>query len=153
MQTLLNKRFLYSSAGLVAIVVMIAAAVFFRVVIIADEPVAEFWEILVWQAASWLPWVFLFAMLTLAFGAKAREVIRRWNLAAHVVAAVVAASASTLWFKLVSENTSPFLDMEETRYGVFPWFFIFWFFFGLFMYWGSISYFGLVGQQAPAGPG
>lgn len=132
------------------IIVMVTVAVFFRVVVMGDKPVATFMEILGWQAASWVPWVLVIGFFTLPFGAKARAAIRRWNPAAHVVAAVVVASGSTLWFKLISENFSPFLGMEETRYGVFPWFFIFWFFFGLFMYWGGISFFGLVGQQAPS---
>lgn len=146
----LNKKFVSAALGLIAIIILVAAAIYFRVVVLGDNPVATFMEILVWQAASWLPWVLIIGFLTLPFGAKARIAIRRWNPAAHVVAAVVVASGSTLWFKLVSENISPFLGMEVTRYGVFPWFFIFWFFFGLFMYWGGISFFGLVGQQAPS---
>ncbi|MEE8295767.1 MAG: LytTR family DNA-binding domain-containing protein [Sphingomonadales bacterium] len=146
----LHKKFIAPSLGLAAVVVLVATAVFFRVVVLGDKPVATFMEILLWQGASWLPWVLVIGLLTLPFGAKARTAIRQWNPAAHVVAAVVVATTSTLWFKLISENISPFLGMEETRYGVFPWFFIFWFFFGLFMYWGGISFFGLIGQQAPS---
>ncbi len=149
----LNKKFFYAAAGLAAIIVLVAAAIFFRVGVLGNNPVATFWEILGWQGAAWVPWVLVIGLLTLPFGVKARTAIRRWNPATHVVAAVVIASTSTLWFKLISENISPFLGLEETRYGVFPWFFIFWFFFGLFMYWGGLGFFGLVGQQAPPDSG
>ncbi|MCH8347584.1 MAG: LytTR family transcriptional regulator [Proteobacteria bacterium] len=152
MDTHLKKRFLYSSAGLAVIVVLVASVIFFRVVIFSGKPVTEFREILVWQAAAWLPWAFVLALIALPFGTKLQDMIRRWNLAAHVIAAVVIATAATLWFKLVSENISPFLDMEETRYGVFPWFFIFWFFFGLFLYWGAVATFGLTGEGPPEKP-
>lgn len=151
MDAYLKKRFLYSSAGLAVIVVLVASAIFFRVVILADKPVAQFWEILVWQAASWLPWGCVLALMALPFGAKLQDTIKRWNMATHVIAAFVVATAGTLWFKLVSENISPFLGMEETRYGVFPWFFIFWFFFGLFLYWGAVATFGLAGRGASSG--
>lgn len=152
MDTHVKKRFIYSSAGLAVIVILIASAIFFRVVILSDNPVAQFWEILVWQAGSWLPWVCVLALIALPFGAKLQDIIKRWNPAAHVVAAVVVATASTLWFKLISENISPFLDLEGTRYGVFPWFFIFWFFFGLFLYWGAVATFGLAGEGVSSGP-
>jgi len=148
-----KKRFLTSCGALAGIVLLVAGTIYLRVVILADRPVATFWEILVWQAASWLPWLLVTSTLTLPFGARFRELLRTWNLAAHIVAAVIVASASTLWFKLVSENISPFLDLETTRFGVFAWFFIFWFFFGLLLYWGSVAFFRLVGGGASPGAG
>ena len=38
------------------------------------------------------------------------------------------------WFKLVSQQISPFLETEDTRYGVFKWFFINWFILNGFIY-------------------
>jgi hypothetical protein len=152
MNSYLKKQFLYSIAGLAVIVVLVTSVIFFRVVIFSDKPVAEFREILVWQAVSWLPWGFVLALIALPFGTKLQDMIKCWNLAAHVITAVVIATAATLWFKLVSENISPFLGLEGTRFGVFPWFFIFWFFFGLFLYWGAVSTFGLAGQGPPEKP-
>lgn len=139
----LNRKFLVSSFGLAAIIILISTAIFFRVVIISDIPAATFLEILGWQALSWLPWALLIAFASLDFGKKVREAIPRWTAPAHIVGAIIIATLSTLWFKFISENLSPFLHLEGTRYGVFPWFFIFWFFFGLFLYWGCVSFFGM----------
>lgn len=132
-----------AALGLLALVVMLAIVVYFRIVIFSEASDAGFLEILLWQLASWLPWLLVFAVAVLPFAAKAQDAVRSWNAAAHVIAAIVTATLATLWFKLISENFSPFLGLEQTRYGVFPWFFIFWFFFGLFVYWGSTSFFGL----------
>ncbi len=151
-----NKRFLLASLGLFGVIVLVSTAVFFRVEVLSELGVSTFAEILGWQVLSWLPWFLIIGLGALPLGGAVRGQVRRWNLAAHLVAAVAVASASTLWFKLVSETVSPFLGLEHTRYGVFPWFFIFWFFFGLFLYWGSVNFFGLSGatqNPEPAAPG
>ena len=142
-----NRTFLISILALLALVLLLSGAVFFRVVIISEIPVADFWDILGWQAASWFPWLILFTILTQPFGSNIRKHIQNWNIAGHIIAALMLSGLNVLWFKWFSENFSPFLGLENTRYGVFPWFFIFWFFFGMLLYWGSTSYFGLVGGR------
>jgi len=140
-----NKKFLFASLGLMVFFTLLAGTVFYRVVYFSDTPVTTFAEVLAWQIFSWLPWFAVFSVASLPFGKKVQAGVRNWNLAAHILAAVAVSVAATLWFKLVSENFSPFLGMEETRFGVFRWFFIFWFFLNLFLYWGSVSFFGLAG--------
>ena len=144
MESLGLRNFFYSMFALLAVVTLLAGAIFYRVVYFSDNPVAGFWEIFLWQFVSWFPWVLIFAVFSLPKGKIVRQGIQRWNIPSHIVAAFTVAALNVLWFKWFSENFSPFLGVENTRYGVFQWFFIFWFFFNLFLYWGSAFYFGLV---------
>jgi len=136
------KKFLFSLAGVAGLILLISTTIFFRVEVLSEMGVSTFLEILFWQGLSWAPWVLVIALGLLPVGGRLQTGMRRWNLPAHLLAAFAIASLNTLWFKTVSENISPFVGLENTRYGVFPWFFIFWFFLGLALYLGVVQYFG-----------
>ena len=148
----MKTRFVFAALALLAFATLMAGAVFYRVVLFGDEPVTGFAPVFLWQLLAWLPWIPVFAALALPFGAPVQRKIAGWNIPAHIVAAIVLAFLHTLWFKTLSENISPFLGLEDTRYGVFRWFFIFWFFLGLFLYWASVAFFSLAGARGDAAP-
>ena len=141
----MKTRFAFATLALLAFLTLLAGAVFYRVVFFSDDPVTGFGPVFLWQFLAWLPWIPVFAVLAFPLGAPVQRTVAGWNIPAHIVAAIVIAFLHTLWFKILSENISPFLGLSDTRYGVFRWFFIFWFFLGLVLYWASVSFFGLSG--------
>jgi hypothetical protein len=91
--------------------------------------------ILGWQLLVWLPWV--------AYYYVVRHLVRRLGtyqdatmigLALHVLSALLIAISHLIWFWQVSSLASPFLDVPETRYGAYAFFFVFWFLIDLLLY-------------------
>ena len=91
-------------------------------------------SVFIWQLSSWFPWYvvilvknyYQLALFFRLFGHR-----RFW---VHIVIAIIWSLLMVGWFKLVSQQISPFLETEGTRYGVFKWFFINWFILNCFIY-------------------
>ncbi|MFN8060762.1 MAG: LytTR family DNA-binding domain-containing protein [Vicinamibacterales bacterium] len=120
----------------------LAATIYVRTTLAGVE--SRFLAVWLWQAGAWLPWFLLVPSLTWVVRAK-----RCWGVAVrpshHAAASVLVAGLSTLWFYGLSSRLSPFLDAPQTRFGVFPWFFVFWAFCSLLGYWATV---GVASMQA-----
>ena len=147
MKSLPRNSFIHTPAGrgLIRVVaavgciaVVMAAAIAWRVAHRPDK--ASFLPILGWQLLVWLPWVGLYYAV--------RYLVRRLGtyqeatlvgLVLHVLAAIMIASIHLVWFWQVSSHTSPFLDLPNTRFGAYAFFFVFWFLIDLLIYWAILA--------------
>jgi hypothetical protein len=130
-------------------VLVVAAAIHVRATVSAPAP--PFFQVWLWQAASWLPWFVLTPTLTLAVRAG-RIGGHRIGLAQHVAASLLVAGLSTAWFSAVSSQISPFLDAPDTRFGVFRWFFVFWAFASFLGYWAIVGFVAMAWPPATEAP-
>lgn len=125
-------------AGVSTVAGVMAVAIAWRV---AHRPeTAAFLPILGWQLLIWLPWV--------GYYYAVRYVVRRLGthqdatlagLMLHVLAALLIASTHLVWYWQVSSHASPFLDAPGTRFGAYPFFFVFWFLIDLLLYWAILA--------------
>lgn len=125
-------------AGVSTVAGVMAVAIAWRV---AHRPeAAAFLPILGWQLLIWLPWV--------GYYYAVRYVVRRLGthqdatlagLMLHVLAALLIASTHLVWYWQVSSHASPFLDAPGTRFGAYPFFFVFWFLIDLLLYWAILA--------------
>jgi len=97
-------------------------------------------SILGWQLLVWLPWVGYYYVV--------RYLVRRLGtyqdatlvgLVTHVLAALLIAASHLIWFWQVSSVASPFLEVPGTRYGAYPFFFVFWFLIDFLLYWAVLA--------------
>lgn len=134
-----------------ALVLLFSAAFFYRPFVdgayfveIASNPdvlgPGFFLRVLYWQALVWLPWVFLFTWLGHQFRSLRLRRGGKNLLGFHLVVSGVVAATNLLWFRVFSENFSPFIGFETTALGVFLWFHMFWFFLGFTVYWAAIGF-------------
>lgn len=87
---------------------------------------AAFGLVLLWQAAVWTPWM--------GFGVVVFRLSQMWPFVArpqrwlipHLLAAIAITAIHYLWFRFASSQLSPYFGLEDTRYGVFAYFFVFW---------------------------
>ena len=92
--------------------------------------------ILAWQIGVWFPWLaYWLAIKYLSNRLQASNATAGRAMSFHVVAALLVAISHLVWYWQVSSNFSPLLGMPITRFGVYPFFFIFWFVIDLLFYW------------------
>ncbi len=91
--------------------------------------------ILGWQILVWAPWVLVARHLPVLAARHSFEERRGRDLGVHLLASVVLAGAHVGWFTAVSTFLSPLRGMEDTRFGVFKFFFVFFAQLDLLLYW------------------
>ena len=113
---------------------VMAAAIAWRVS--GRTGVPDFMPIFTRQLAIWLPWVFYYVAINFLVNRICTMQISSVRaITLHVTAALLIAISHLGWYWQVSSHFSPFLDMPRTRFGVYPFFFIFWFLIDLLVYW------------------
>ena len=113
---------------------VMAAAIAWRVS--GRTGVPHFMPIFTWQLAIWFPWVaYYIAVNFLRNRICTLQIASVRASGLHVVAALLIAISHLGWYWQVSSNFSPFLGLPSTRFGVYPFFFIFWFLIDLLLYW------------------
>lgn len=95
-------------------------------------------DVFFWQVLVWLPWPFIYAGLNTGMG---RDLMRfpLLSLSTAVLSMGVAA-AHVLWLFAISSAISPFKGAEDTLFGVFRWFGVFWFFMDMFLFWAVLGF-------------
>ena len=105
------------------------------------DGVASYARVLAWQFAVWLPWI-LGALVV--FRLATRVQITRLRLpawvAAHLTGSAIIAGVHAAWFIAVSSLISPFRGFEDTKYGAYQYFFIYWFLCDLLIYWAVLGF-------------
>ncbi len=100
-----------------------------------DDQVVSFGAVFAWQFAVWLPWVLLAIIVRrLAQTFPYASFSPATWLLIHFVGAMSVAIVHYAWYFYISDNFSPYHGLENTKYGVFAWFFIFWFLLDLLLY-------------------
>lgn len=82
-----------------------------------DDIHVAFGHTLFWQLLVWMPWI------GIAWSIQATK-SKPWYV--HISLAAGLITLHYLWFRWVSTDISPFVGHPDTRYGVFPYFFLFW---------------------------
>ena len=97
-------------------------------------------DIVLWQLAVWSPWlVFVPAINSLVAKFPCRSEKQRRDTAVHAGFAFLLIAAHVPWFVWLSNEMSPYGDLEGTRFGVFQFFFIFWAAIDVFLYWATMA--------------
>lgn len=145
------KRFTVAAFAVAGLALVFALAIYLRTINVDDLEHIRFSEVMWWQAASWLPLLVLAFAVELYPRARVEARVRAFHPLAHLAFSIAFAFVLTFWFKAMSEAFSPYLGFRGTRFGVFPWFFIFWFFIQGLLYWVGTFFYGYSGgAPAPA---
>jgi hypothetical protein len=133
-----GRKLIRVLAGVGTVAGVMAVAIAWRV---AHRPeAAAFLPILGWQLLIWLPWVgYYYAVRHLVRRLGTYQDATLAGLMLHVLAALLIASTHLGWFWQVSSHVSPFLDVPGTRFGAYPFFFVFWFLIDLLLYWAILA--------------
>lgn len=96
--------------------------------------------VLGWQLLVWMPWaVYYYAVRYFVRRFGSYQDASAAGLLQHVFAALLIAASHLAWFWHISDFMSPFREMPGTRYGAYPFFFVFWFLFDLLIYWAVLA--------------
>ncbi len=104
----------------------------------------HFFSIFLWQLIVWCPWI-LYGYLNSVLDHKYPIVegpVKYWILR-HIFLCIIIISTHLAWFFYVSSQFSPFLGMENTRYGAFFFFFIMWAICDFLFYWALLGIYAL----------
>lgn len=106
---------------LLSITVLMAMAIYWRVE--SARNLVNFSNVLIWQLANWFPLIIFAFYRKYSYGKKYfhRNWIYYFLFALFLVFHLG-------WFVVIGNQLSPYVDFPETRYGVYPFFFIFWIF-------------------------
>lgn len=126
----------YVAAALLALALLLATSTWYRIEEWTNAP--AFFAVLAWQLLTWAPWLFLALIVDRIANRFDLAGSAGRDLAVHSVVAFSLALLHTAWFVLISDWLSPLQEMPDTKYGVFPFFFLFWFQLNLVLY-GAIA--------------
>ena len=123
-------------------IIAFSAIIYTRVI---DAPyAASFISILWWQTLVWSPWLIFGQFINILdhrFPIVEQSVFQ-W-LIRHTLTCAILMLVHGGWFFVVSNNYSPFLGAENTRYGAFLFFFIMWAICDFLFYWMLLGIFAL----------
>lgn len=120
--------------GISSLVLLLTSLIYFRGVYYVQLADTNLISVFIWQFSSWLPWYVVILVRNYYQPALFVHLFGHRRFLVHVVIAITWSLLMVGWFKLVSQQISPFLETEDTRYGVFKWFFINWFILNGFIY-------------------
>jgi len=82
-------------------------------------------DVIIWQWVLWVPMVLILPLIMIIFKRTNNfSNIGRWT--SIVFVGVIIGIFHFIWFYQLSNQISPYLGVPKTKFGVFPYFFIFW---------------------------
>ncbi len=129
-----KSNFITELMGISSLLLLVTILVFFRGVYYVKLADTNLISVFIWQLSSWFPWYVVVLVRNYYQPALFFRLFGHRRILIHVVIATIWSLLMVGWFKLVSQQISPFLETEGTRYGVFKWFFINWFIINCFIY-------------------
>lgn len=124
--------------------IFLFAVVFASFVYWREESVREsikYLSVVLWQLMIWIPWVGLMAFKKqYTFVHNRSKSVQVFRL---VVLSFVLIALHFAWFFYISRNFSPYLGAPATKYGVYPYFFIFWTIIDFIFLGGFVAYLNL----------
>ncbi len=130
--------------GLILLLLSIAMAVAIFLKQQSVSPDLDFWKVLIWQFILWIPLVLVLPAMRWVISKYSKPWI--W-----VVFAFLFLGLHYGWFVGMSSLISPYLEYPRTRYGVYPFFFIFWTLIDIFLLIGLIVYLVSQGHKLESG--
>jgi hypothetical protein len=120
-------------------------AIYFKLYGVAPEVVLP--SVVIWQMAIWMPLVFSLPLIQyLIHKTRVFSKTRQW-LSLGILA-ILLIGFHFGWFYSVSSSISPYLGLPKTKYGVYPFFFIFWIMIDIVLLSGLVIYLKLVLKEA-----
>ena len=113
-----------------------SAMFYLRNLALGDEQLL--FPIVIWQIAVWLPWI-LFLPFAERLAVRFPVDAIGW-VTLHIIIALVIVALHAPWFVWVSSEISPYRGLEDTRFGVFRYFFIFWSALDLLLYAATLGH-------------
>lgn len=117
------------SGGVFGVSLLLALVTYMRTV--GEFDTISFWRVLVWQLGIWLPWAALAPLIAASMLPEEGTFSPRGGLLRPLLLLPLIIGLHVVWFYWLSGLISPYLGAEPTRYGVFPFFFLFWAFLDL----------------------
>ena len=92
-----------------------------------------FHHVLLWQIGIWIPWSLIFLLF--------RKIVYKLVLqnSLKLGLGILWIGIHYVWFFYLSSLFSPYLEMPATRYGVYPYFFIFWTLIDIVLIWNVLN--------------
>lgn len=115
--------------GASAVSIVLALVTYARTV--GEFGEVSFWRVLAWQLGIWLPWTGLAPLIAISTLPEEGAISRPGGLFRPLLLLPLIVGLHMAWFYWLSSLFSPYLGAEPTRYGVFPFFFVFWTFLDL----------------------
>lgn len=103
-------------------------------------------QVLIWQIGIWTPWTFSFKVFEKIME-KTHQT--RMGILLLFVSCILWVGLHYGWFFFLSATFSPYLGLSETRFGVYPYFFIFWTLMDLGLMWFVIDKLQVVKSEEP----
>ena len=98
-------------------------------------PDQSYLQVFLWQFLAWLPWAIIIPFTRKYLDQEARPPIS-WIIVSFLVA-----FGCTIWFIIISDLISPYLDEPQTMFGLYKWFLIFWFTVSFLFFWAHIGFY------------
>jgi len=108
---------------LVVFSVGMGVAIYLKLHTVAND--VSLFPVIFWQLAIWMP--LFFTLLTFQFLIRKTQALSdkmQWIYLGIVAIFLIGLHFG--WFYMVSSTISPYLQLPKTKYGVYPFFFIFW---------------------------
>jgi len=134
MVDLRKNSFIAELIGVSSLLLLLTLLIFFRGVYYVKLADTNLISVFIWQLSAWFPWYVVILVRNYYQPSLFFRLFGHRRLLIHVVIATIWSLLMVGWFMLVSQQISPFLETEDTRYGVFKWFFINWFIMNSFIY-------------------
>lgn len=129
-----TRKFLFI---LLSIALVLGALIYWREYSSREQ--VNIFSVILWQLVIWTPWIGGFFVLKKIHQKKARTSVGR--LLPFLIGLLLIV-AHFGWFFVVSNNFSPYLDFEGSRFGVYRYFFIFWTLIDMALVWYIIDTLG-----------
>lgn len=129
-----KNNFIGELIAVSSLVLLLTLLIYFRGMYYVQLAESSLISVFIWQFISWLPWYLIILVRNFFKPALFVHLFGHRRLLLHIMIATIWSLLMVAWFKLVSQEISPFLETKDTRYGVFRWFFINWFILNGFIY-------------------
>lgn len=118
----------------IVIALLLGLLIYWREYTFRDQ--VSLYHVLLWQIGIWIPWIIGFKVLD--------SIIKKTNKAKFrnillFGSCIILVGLHFGWFFFLSSNYSPYLDLPDSRYGVYRYFFIFWTFIDVGLIWFIID--------------
>lgn len=104
-------------------------------------PDQSFLHVFIWQFLVWLPWLGIFPFINRQLKLNSL-LLWQWALASFLTTFV-----TIVWFVVISNFLSPYLDQPMTMFGLYKWWLVFWFTVSLLLFWAGIGFYLLISKE------
>ncbi|RLD25625.1 MAG: hypothetical protein DRI75_13040 [Bacteroidetes bacterium] len=126
-----KKRSIKFLIFLILFALILSILIYWRENEVQDQ--ISFYNVLLWQVGIWIPWALIFLVF--------KKIVYKSGLQNSKIRGlgILWIGIHYVWFFYLSSQFSPYLGMPATRYGVYPYFFIFWTIMDIVLIWNILN--------------